>query len=167
MSLKVLLSALLIAPSAMGFINTSCNAQATGSHVDFAFEGTSFNTTSTEFKKAHPDFTVQPETNLDLGIEVLLTFTTSNASNIIVKFYKGHLCSITITYDGEKVQHIGGANVILERLIKKFGEPNLKSLSPGDYSWAIESPRGTTAVLFGTMGSMVSVGLLTRNCPSR
>jgi hypothetical protein len=95
---------------------------------EFKFEGVSFSTTLEEFKTAHPDAELQAEdSDKKIRLEVYLADSEA-ASILMVKFFDGQLMEMRILYDVKKVNKIGGWEVLLERLVDKFGKADADSL---------------------------------------
>jgi len=93
---------------------------------DFAFEGISFNTTVTEFKKDHPEAIIGPDTDKKTKVEEF--YANSTAALVVdVNFYDGHLYYIRIIYDAKHINHIGGDTVVLDRLVHRYGQYDASS----------------------------------------
>jgi hypothetical protein len=99
----------------------------------FAFEGTSFATTSEEFKDAHEyapywvgheyqpsQFTIGKETVQKVGVEQYL-IRPKAATILDVSFYKHHLYWMRVCYNADDMKRIGGLDALRERLVLKYG----------------------------------------------
>ena len=108
---------------------------------DFKFDGVDFNTTVEAFKKSHTFHQEGLETNKSLGIEEYLTMVVNeSATTIDVKYYKGELFMMVIHYNGDATIKLGGASLVYDRLVQKYGPPDDSSLTR--WNWV----RGNTRI---------------------
>ena len=129
------------APAQEAAVSVQAQGQATKA-PDFAFEGTSFDTTSREFKANHAGYSlwemapfcrVGPATNEKTGIEQYVVYGNKAAHTLVADFYHGELYHICIGYEIDDLNRIGGDRVLHERLVQKYGAPtagNLHQESP-------------------------------------
>ena len=136
----LLASALLIVPAFGKLSSTTCNAQSTASTVpNFVFEGTSFNTTATEFKKQwqHDAIKIGSYTDLKIGIEQFYTVAIA-ARKVETRFYKDHLYQMSIYYNNTDMNRIGEFDILRNRLVQKYGEDKPNNVV-GKLEWKLEN----------------------------
>jgi len=93
---------------------------------DFKFEGVSFSTSLDQFKRMYPGARRGQDTDEKLGVEQYL-LSSEVASLVSFHFFDGNLYEMRILYDVQKVNKIGGDEVLLTRLQDKFGTPDADS----------------------------------------
>ncbi|MEI7684844.1 MAG: hypothetical protein WCL32_07430 [Planctomycetota bacterium] len=93
---------------------------------NFAFGKINFSMTLDEFKKEFPFATKGKETNEKIDYYRFdIADPNKNASGVTVWFYDGKLLELAFTYDNvgdRKLNRIGGAKVLMQRLEAKFGQ---------------------------------------------
>lgn len=122
--------------------NVSRNLDRTEGQIQaamrFSFEGVTFATSVAELKKLHPevdeedddidsDMQKQREANRKVNIEKYMA--DSKAANwLSLTYLDGKLCEMNILYKSKKRQQAGGNELLIERLVSKFGEPDSDSI---------------------------------------
>lgn len=95
---------------------------------DFMIEGIGFSATPQTIRaKWQFAKTVEKESNPKIGFEVLRVGETPNTDGIDFCFLDGKLMQMWVWYAPQRLNKIGGWDVILDRLIKKFGKGDADS----------------------------------------
>lgn len=87
---------------------------------DFAIDGVSFKTTEAEFRRSKK---IVGDDSPKADSEKL-SFKSETGDNITVGFYEGNVTDITVWYNKERLEAMGGVKTLTNQLVNKFGEPN-------------------------------------------
>ena len=101
--------------------------QQTKAAKDFKFEGVSFSTSLEEFLKMCPD--ARPfdgGTNDKVGTRAFQAQSKS-ATCVVFFFFDGKLCEMRILYQQAELNKLGGLDVVLGKLVEKFGKAEADS----------------------------------------
>ena len=94
---------------------------------EFGYEGIKLSTTLASFMQRFPD-ALQIKDGFDKTANVVECMLTDNgpADSCTYKFCDEILYQIQISYNGKKIEQIGGANVLFDKLIQKLGTKTMK-----------------------------------------
>ena len=121
-----LISCLMLLICAVGVCYAADNSEEqTKAAKDFKFEGVTFTTSFVEFKKLHPNAS-QGEMEKEFKMEQYLV-PSEAADLFLVNFVEGNLYEMRILYNVEKVSKMGGDDVLIDRLARKFGKADADS----------------------------------------
>jgi hypothetical protein len=131
-----LVSTAAVALSAMDASAAERTAEQQKNALEFKFEGIGFPITLEEFDRRFPDATQDSDQErrvkeAKLGLTRRF-YTPKAATLVLLRFLDGQLMDIRIGYDVEKVNDLGGVDVLAKRLADKFGKADADSKFDSD-----------------------------------
>jgi hypothetical protein len=90
----------------------------------FAFEGTSFSTTLSDFQRRYPAaFLSREDSDEKTGVRTYVLVSTKASDGARFIFLDQHLCSVNAVYYADRVNKMGGSQLFVDKVLAAFGQP--------------------------------------------